>query len=173
MVFGVAGALAATYALDGFTGDLAHAVRSTLTGRTPAADSDGILVLSSHEPSVCCQPFIDGLRLVAIAGWIGGVPLAIAALVLRYRFGRARTAAARVFARLGFALQIFSIGLWTMMFVLLMTSPSDVIVEFDVPRGIVAVTACALWLGHTLMGVLGARAWWRLADSGPALTPLF
>ena len=166
------GAVAATYAVEDLTAEVKDAVLSTF--RLTAGSSDvrrdeaGALEFVSYQPSLCCEPFIDGLRMLALPAWIGGIPMAVIAVVLLRVRGRMRTFVGRLVARVGFVLQLFSIFLWTVLFVSLV-APSDVILEFEGRGWLIATAFSAIWLLHTLIGGIGARAWWRLAadHSGP------
>jgi hypothetical protein len=170
-------AAAATYALAGLVADVNGAVLSTLRGFASYHDappaSDSSLGFASHEPSVCCEPSIQGLRLVAMPAFVGGVPMAITALLTLRLRGRTRTVLGRVLARAGVVLQLFSVCLWTMAFVILVRGESDNSVEFDSGGWIVIGAGSAIWLAHTVIGVLGTAAWWRLADGDPGYTSLF
>ena len=170
-------AAAATYAIDGLVADVNGAVLSTLRGlpsyhyAPPASEST--LRFSSHEPSVCCEPFLQGLRLIAVPAFVGGVPMAITALLTLRLRGRTRTLLGRNLARAGVVLQLFSVCLWTMAFAILVRGESDSSVEFDSGGWMVIGAGCAIWLAHTVIGVLGTAAWWRLADGDPGYTSLF
>ena len=171
MIVAAGGAAAATYALGDWVAEVNGTVLSTLNGFAAYRDAPpvppGTMLLTSHEPSACCEPFLEGLRLIAMPAFVGGVPLAvIAMLTLRLR-GRMRTMAGRVLARAGFVLQLLSVCLWTMVFLTLVLFESDASVEFESGGWIVTGAACAMWLAHTVIGVLGTATWWRLADSEP------
>jgi hypothetical protein len=170
-------AAVATYALNDLIADVNDTVLSTLRGvaayHDAPPDSDGTLRFSTHEPSLCCEPFIQGLRLLAMLAFWGGVPMAVIALLTLRLRGRTRTMLGRALARAGFVLQLFSVCLWTMAFAMLVWADSDNSVEFESGRWILIGAAGAIWLVHTLIGVLGTRAWWRLADSDPDPIALF
>jgi hypothetical protein len=170
-------AAAATYALDDLGADVNGTVLSTLRGLAASHDaaplSDGTLVLTTHEPSVCCEPFLQGLRMIALPAFAGGVPVAILALVTLRLRGRTRTVLGRALARAGFVMQLFSVCLWAMAFLTVVLFKSDASLEFETGGWIVTGGACAIWLAHTVIGVLGTAAWWRLADSEPGYTALF
>ena len=170
-------AAAATYALSDTVADVNGTVLSTLKGLAAYHDAPpvppGTMLLTSHEPSVCCEPFLEGLRLIAVPALVGGVPLAVIALVTLRLHCRTRTMLGRLLARAGFVLQLLSVCLWTMVFLTLVLFGSDASVEFESGGWIVTVAACAMWLAHTVIGVIGTAAWWRLADSEPGPIALF
>jgi hypothetical protein len=170
-------AAAATYAVGDLVADVNGTVLSTLQGLAAYQDDPpvppGTLLLTSHEPSVCCEPFIQGLELLVWTAFLGGVPLAVVALLTFRARGRTRTMLGRAVANAGFVLQLFSVCLWTMVFLGLVLFKSDVSVEFESGGWMVTAAVCAIWLTHTVIGVLGTAAWWRMADSDPGYTPLF
>ena len=138
----------------------------------PPADESGVGVLNLSTADyhyICCGEFGQLLSLIGAPSLLGGIPMAVMALILFRDRGPARTAPGRLVARAFFVFQSVSVCLWTIGFVGMSLSPSDVRLEVGPSGSLVLIFIYAVVLAHMYIGALGARAWWRLAESKPVM----
>jgi hypothetical protein len=141
----------------------------------PPVDESGVGVLDLNTADMhqmCCGEVGQLLRLIGLPVLIGGIPMALTALILLRERGPARTTPGRLVVRAFFVLQSVSCCLWTIGFIGMSLSPSDVILGFEGPGYLVIAGVYATVLGHMFIGALGARAWWRLSSQPPEMVTL-